>query len=276
MLLKKISKSLNLIFRILLFIKKDTLREEKLNNFINLFTITLYRKFFNNFHLTLDKVEKKYDRVAGIDISLIRGDKITTGYYYVDGKIKKTDFKKNYNKKSLEYCQVLSNYKFKNILEVGAGEFSTLNKIIEYFGTDKEYYAIDLSKKRLDCGLKNTLKLFGNINLKIKKANATAIPFEDNYFDLVYTSHCLEQMPYDYKEAINEMIRVSKETIILFEPSYKLGALSQKAYIRNADYVRGISRYIKSLKQVKLLKHFSLENSDYLNRTACYIIKKLD
>jgi ubiquinone/menaquinone biosynthesis C-methylase UbiE len=170
------------------------------------------------------------------------------------------------------YYKILSKYKFKRILEVGAGELITLVSVANFFGDSVDYYALDLSLNRIYHGYLTFLKQSKH-RLTVCTANAEALPYLDNYFDMVYTSHSLEQMPYNYKKAINEICRVSKGVAILFEPSYELGTFSQKIRMRAFDYVRGIPRYVHNLKNARLSAHYLLESSEYLSRPACHIIE---
>ena len=79
-------------------------------------------------------------------------------------------------------------------------------------------------------------------------------------------------MPYDYKKAIDELCRVAKKVVVLFEPSYELGSFSQKIKMKAQDYVKGIPRYINSKKGATLLKHSFLQNSSLFNRTASHVV----
>ena len=36
------------------------------------------------------------------------------------------------------------------------------------------------------------------------------MPFKDNEFDILYTAHCLEQVPHLLENCLKEMLRVSK------------------------------------------------------------------
>lgn len=144
---------------------------------------------------------------------------------------------------------------------------------MKFFGKEKQYYGMDLSLNRLIHGREEIRKM-GVSSVELCKADAVSLPYPDNCFDIVFTSHCLEQIPYNYKKVIDEMVRVSKRTVVLFEPTYELDNFAQKVYMRATDYVRGIPHYVKSLKNVKSREPFHLNHGVFLNQTACHIITK--
>jgi len=236
----------------------------------------LFRPFLKTFRnvewkKTSDFVEEKYDQISGsyIEWKYKKAKKIN--FHYINGVIKRTSLFEREKNLMEEYYMILSKYKFKNILEVGAGELTILDSLVDFIDKDVNYYALDLSLNRVYQGRNAFLKRH-SCNLEVCKANAKALPYPDNYFDMVFTSHCLEHMPHDYKKAIDEMCRVAKKVVILFEPSYELGNISEKIRTIAFDYVKGISSYISLIKNAELSKHFFLKNGRVFNRTACYIV----
>lgn len=87
-----------------------------------------------------------------------------------------------------------------NILDVGCGKGRYLKRLIEEF-PNNHYYAVDLS-----------LPVMEFINLPgVEKTQGTLteIPYEDEYFDVVYACEALEHAV-DIKSAVREMCRVVK------------------------------------------------------------------
>lgn len=216
-------------------------------------------------------VEEQYDCISGLYIE--------HNYYtsferfsIVDGQVKRISNLENVKKIRKEINNILSGYQIKSILEVGAGELTTLDAIYAHFGPEIDYYAIDLSLNRLHHGYSEFLSRH-NHKITLAKANATSLPFPDNSFDMVFTRHCLEQMPTTYQRALDEIFRVSKGNVVLFEPSYELGTLTQKLKMIHDDYVRSIHKYINNSNKADLLDYFLMQNSaNPLNHTACYKI----
>lgn len=102
--------------------------------------------------------------------------------------------------------------KAKEILDVGCGEGTKLDKIAPYsclaYGIDSSKLAIKLAKKTYPTH-------------KYLKADAEKIPFNQNYFDLVYSTFSLEHL-LQPEEVIMEMIRVCKPKgkIIFLAPNF--------------------------------------------------------
>ena len=170
---------------------------------------------------SLNNVENKYDKIAGeyierylnqnysdfpCDFGL--GEKI----FRVKGYPKK--FSSSYLLKILEMTQS------KSFLEIGAGELTNIfeilkkNKKINF----ENVLALDISLPRLVEGNKFLNKNSIYIDHCIS-SNAENIPLEDNSIDLLFTVHCLEQVPHIAKNIIREMIRVANNFVVLIEPS---------------------------------------------------------
>lgn len=266
-----------IILKSVTFARNNPLREARLKNFIESATTILLRPVIKRFrHVewrkSSDIVENKYD--------LLSGNYINNKYYegrdvqslcYIDGKIRPASYIEKHDKMAEEYSQILSKFKFRRILEVGAGELTTLSSLGDYLEKNIEYYAMDLSLNRVYLGRNEFMKRY-NRKIHVCKANAISLPYPDNYFDLVFTSHCLEHMPYDYQKAIDEMCRVTRKLVVLFEPSYELGDFSQKLRMIAKDYAKKIPDYIVSLKNVDMVQYYLLANGDLYNRTACHML----
>jgi ubiquinone/menaquinone biosynthesis C-methylase UbiE/uncharacterized protein YbaR (Trm112 family) len=254
--------------------KKDTWEEEKYSTAI-LSLIMIPIKRLKGIRRNPKFVENQYDELSGL---YIRDNyyKSTMRYSVVDSQVKKISSIDNMHEIRKEIRNVLSNYKFKSVLEVGVGELTTIEDIYKFFGPDIDCYGVDLSLNRIKHGLEEYKKRHDKLPI-VSKANALHLPFPDNSFDLVITRHTLEQMPKIYKEALKEIFRVSKKQVILFEPSFELGTFAQKLKMLNTDYVRGIPKFLNSHNDLKVEKEYLMKNSaNPLNHTACFRISTLN
>ena len=100
------------------------------------------------------------------------------------------------------------------ILDIGCGkgfllfDFTKVVPGIEIYGLDISEYAIKNSKEEVS----------GRITL----GNATDLPFEDNYFDFVYSLNTFHNLEcYDLHEALKEMQRVGRENKYICVESYR-------------------------------------------------------
>lgn len=116
-----------------------------------------------------------------------------------------------------EFLLKLKNYssQARTILECGCGSASILEKIWEreksFYGIDISNLAIKLARKRLE---KKT-------NIKLSVADIERLPFEDNFFDLVYAATVVEHLA-NPEKALCEMIRVVKKNgyLLLMSPNF--------------------------------------------------------
>ena len=127
------------------------------------------------------------------------------GYKYIPGRWEKVA------KEMITYYGL--NPKSK-ILDIGCGkgyllyEFIKLIPEIKIFGLDISEYALNNCKDE--------------ISKSLKLGNATNLPYESNYFDLVIsinTLHCLHS--YELDSALKEMERVGKQNKYLCVESYR-------------------------------------------------------
>ena len=127
------------------------------------------------------------------------------GYKYIPGRWEKVA------KEMISYYEL--NPKSK-ILDIGCGkgyllyEFIKLIPEIKIFGLDISEYALNNCKDE--------------ISKSLKLGNATNLPYESNYFDLVIsinTLHCLHS--YELDSALKEMERVGKQNKYLCVESYR-------------------------------------------------------
>jgi ubiquinone/menaquinone biosynthesis C-methylase UbiE len=126
-------------------------------------------------------------------------------------------FKKRYLE-FISFYEKFKNFNLDNTLEIGCGlgYYSImLSKISKNLtATDIEFQ----SEKDHAIGLQKTIdfvKCFNCNNISIKPASVESLPFMDNTFDFVFSSHVLEHVP-DKVKAVKEIYRVLKPGGIFF------------------------------------------------------------
>ena len=222
----------------------------------------------------LNMVKKKYDNIAGL---------------YVD-ELKKKDskFLVQFENKVLEcsgsikqyyaYCisNIIQSLNLKKILEVGAGELTQYYLIKK--DLDKKNYKIerscglDLSFKRLEVG-KKFLNSEGQ-EIETFQGDAQKMPFKDNEFDILYTCHCLEQVPHLLEACLKEMLRVSKKYIVLVEPSYEFTNKITRNHIFRKNYVKITDKVLSKILKGLRYKRFKMPIFQYINGSELIIIEK--
>ena len=180
------------------------------------------------------------------------------------------------NKLSDEIVNYLNNlnFKFNSILEAGIGEGTTFVNIIQKLNILKlKSFGVDISWSRLAYANK-FLKKHSIKNVKLATGLLENLPFLENSIDIVYTAHSIEPNGGKEKEILKELFRVTKNYLILLEPSYEFGNDEQKERMDKLSYAKNLSKCCEELgyKIVKheLLKNHSVEN----NKTEIIIIEK--
>lgn len=100
------------------------------------------------------------------------------------------------------------------VLDIGCGKGFQLYELqkecngIEVYGIDISSYAIENSKTE--------------VKSQLIQANASNLPFEDNYFDYVYSINTLHNLPcFELEKALLEIERVSRGNAYICVESYR-------------------------------------------------------
>ncbi|MDR6806199.1 ubiquinone/menaquinone biosynthesis C-methylase UbiE [Dyadobacter sp. BE34] len=109
--------------------------------------------------------------------------------------------------KALNIVELSKSIRFKNVLEVGAGEGSILSWLSQWNFCD-DLNCIEISESGIELIKSKNIK-----NLKsILLFDGYKIPYPDNHFDLVICSHVLEHVEHE-RILLREIKRVSKHQI---------------------------------------------------------------
>jgi len=104
----------------------------------------------------------------------------------------------------------------KTILDAGCGDGIVSVLIARKFPQAK-IVALDISVPNLKRAEKLAVENKVN-NIKFIKGDAESLPFDENSFDLVISSHVLEHLP-DFHKGLREIYRVTKNKVIIILPS---------------------------------------------------------
>ena len=122
-----------------------------------------------------------------------------------------------YTKENEEsFQESLSNFIFNASLVLGAKKIleagCNIGNNLRSFPLDLEVFGLDMNKKALEIA-KSKLPSFN-----FKQGSLTKIPFDDNYFDLVFTRGVLIHIhPDNVNNTMRELLRVSKKWIFNLE-----------------------------------------------------------
>jgi len=232
----------------------------------------LKNKIYLNKSRSLEKVKEKYDQISGTYIySIEKNNK-----FYAELKDgTAVECNGNIHKYYADIIsKIIKQTKSKSFLEVGAGELTQFKLICDLLKKSNfkinKTGALDISFKRLLAG-KNYLKKKNKIDY-IVQGNAAELPFADNSFDLIYTVHCLEQVPELFEKSVNEMLRVAKNYVALIEPSFELSNKITSNYINYKGYIQINEKLLSNIKH-KYFKRIRLPFKQFLNGAELIIYK---
>jgi ubiquinone/menaquinone biosynthesis C-methylase UbiE len=164
-----------------------------------------------------------------------------------------------YRYKRIRFLELLHSLSFKNknVLEIGHGPGGNLQEV--WSQSPKTLTGVDISSDMIAIARKNV-----DTKINLVKINGSNIPFDDKHFDIAFTATVLQHNT-DEKmmtALLNEICRVSKEKVVLFEriePTIKGDELC---------YGRPISFY----EEICKTNGFKLENHEFINIQISYLV----
>ena len=175
---------------------------------------------------------------------------------------------------TLRLMRLIEELKPKSVLDIGCGNGERVLLLacrfpdVQFTGLDLTQEGIDMAKSiqklnRLPESIAKyspepLLDLTAHKSATFICASAKEIPYEENAFELVYTSLALEQMEKIREEVFKEIYRVSSSHASFYEAFHDFNQrLVQKSYIYCEDYFRG---YLGDLKDLGFKKTYVMEN----------------
>jgi hypothetical protein len=146
--------------------------------------------------------------------------------------------------------------------------------MLKQFGSHiKHVRGIDLCWSRLAYG-RNWLKENNFDHVELAMGTLSKIPFVDNSFDIVVTSHSMEPNGGREEEIISELYRIAGNYLFISEPSYELANHEGKARMDKLGYVKGLEETALRLGY-NVIANYALECSmNKLNPTSVLVISK--
>jgi uncharacterized protein YbaR (Trm112 family) len=128
-----------------------------------------------------------------------------------------------------------------NILEAGIGEATNLAFILKQLPKDLKYTisGFDISWSRMHYA-RMFMRSEGFSELELFGATLSSIPLPDSSIDIVFTIHAIEANFGNEEAILQELYRVTKKVLIMFEPSYEFANEKARARMDWLGYCRGL------------------------------------
>lgn len=136
------------------------------------------------------------------------------------------------------YCDFIEEHEKPRVLEIGAGGMHDAKKLRARGALEKcDYHILDVSKEVI----KEGSRIFPEITFK--QGSINAIPFPDNYFDIVYCRAVIEHQP-DFQTPMSEMLRISRGVAVIGFFRWTLGK----------EWINRVKKYSNSYNINELLE----------------------
>lgn len=160
------------------------------------------------------------------------------------------------------------------MLEVGVGEASTLAGVIAALDiAPSDVAGFDISWSRAAYA-RRYLEKSGFPGVALFTGDIGNIPLAENAYDIVYTAHSLEPNGGRENECLQELYRITKKWLVLFEPAYELGNEETRIRVEQHGYCRGLPKTARDLGYEVVEHTLFTKNSWEYNQSQQIIIRK--
>ena len=143
------------------------------------------------------------------------------------------------------------------ICDFGTGESTNFNSFLKFLNKEVKAkisaYGMDISLSRLDIARKFSEIESTSIMPEFFIGDLGQLPLLDNCIDISLTMHALEPNGGRENQILNELIRVSKDFMILAEPIYETAKTDQRKRMERFGYI----------KELRTLMHESGQSRSY-------------
>jgi uncharacterized protein YbaR (Trm112 family) len=195
---------------------------------------------------------------------------------YVRGMKENADVSRKRTLYTGEVVDVIKSYcpKPRSFFKGGAGECVTLVPMLQQIQHPIDHVrGIDLCWSRLGYGRK-WLAENGLAHVELAMGTLSEIPFTDNSFEVVVTSHSMEPNGGRERDILSELYRISGSYLFIAEPCYELASEEGKARMDKLGYVKGLEQAARELG-FDVVENRPLQHSmSPLNPTSVLVIRK--
>lgn len=132
------------------------------------------------------------------------------------------------------------------LLEVGSGEATTLEGVVRRLPRQPaQALGFDISWSRCKWG-QNWLAEH-RTSAELFVADLFEIPLADSSIDVVFTSHSIEPNGGNEVQALRELMRVTRQVLVMVEPIYELASKEAQLRMRQHGYVKGLKQVVEDL-----------------------------
>lgn len=107
-------------------------------------------------------------------------------------------------------------------------------------------------------------------------ANGLNLPLKDNSYDIVFSNYVIEQMNGFEEQALDNMIRVARKGVILFETAVYRPTIDQYVYMKHSGYSRDLPKILNKKRDIEVLKIENIKKSRFFGcPNVLFVLKKI-
>lgn len=133
------------------------------------------------------------------------------------------------------------------VLEMGCGNCINLAETKKRYGDRVELFGRDISLRRIDVAKAYFGSDIDGIDFKTLSATDPVPAEELGAYDLVFSMHCLEQIPFAIEQAVRGVCERAGSLAIMIEPVFEFARPEQKLFLIYSDFVRTLLPTIRYL-----------------------------
>lgn len=199
---------------------------------------------------------------------------LQAGTYYKEMKCDSSISSRKIHRAKLVAARILELLRPSTILNAGIGEATTLVGMSCTDLKDCKFHGFDISLSRVLYARKLLCDFDLGSQTNLCTGDLKHIPYADNSFDVVYTSHAIEPNGGCERKILGELMRVASEYLVLIEPDFIGACKAGQERMKDNGYCIDLHLCINELG-LDLIEYRPLDDSmNQLNPSALYIIKK--
>jgi SAM-dependent methyltransferase len=133
------------------------------------------------------------------------------------------------------------------VLEVGCGNCINLVELNKRFNGKVQFFGTDVSPGRIEVAKKYFGARMAGISTKIESVTDPVPASELGAYDLVFSMHCLEQIPFAALQAVEGLWKRARTKVVFIEPVWEFARPVQRLKLVRSDYIRTLLPTIKYL-----------------------------
>jgi len=166
------------------------------------------------------------------------------------------------------------------ICDFGTGEATNYNLLLNYLSIELSKninaYGMDISLSRIDVARSFSAIEAKSIIPNFFLGDLKNIPLTDNSVDCALTIHAIEPNGGSEAQILNELVRITRNFIILAEPAYET-LTQQQERMRHFGYIKNLRTLLYANSQIEVLGECIVPEvicANPLNRTTLFIARK--